>query len=84
MYADMTAEDLLEWEAAYSVAQWGEDRAELLHGVLCNLIDACHRTKGTPEPPTTYMPFARSLRNAVQNEDQMRAVIDSVAASWNP
>lgn len=84
MYEDMTAQDLVEWESLYAVSPWGEDRAEMLHGLLCSVIDACHRTKGTPEPPIAYMPYRRALDGGapMQSEDEMKNILESVAQSW--
>ena len=83
MYADMTAADLREWEKMYEVAPWGVEHDELLHGIMCGLIDACHRAKGQPEPPIHYMPNAKSLEGEPQqSEEQMREIMETVTASW--
>lgn len=84
MYEALTAEELLEWEALYAIDPWGEERYETLHGVLCNLMDACHR-KGTPEPPLHYMPFVSALRGdgGGQTDEQMKAIWSNVVAQWN-
>lgn len=84
MYEDLTAEELIEWEIAYKVDPWGEERRETLHGVLCNLMDACHRTKGSPEPPLHYMPFMKAIsdQGEGQSVEEMKAIWKSLEASW--
>jgi hypothetical protein len=86
MYADLTAEELMEHEISAEVDPWGDERAEVLHGILCNLIDACHRSQehGVPEPPIYYMPFAKKLEGVSQEQSQesMREILETTAASW--
>lgn len=84
MYADMTAEELVEWEEAYAVDPWGPERAEMLHGIMCSLIDACHRTKGRPGPPKAYMPFLKSIEQTTKqmSVDDMKAIWQSAVAHW--
>lgn len=84
MYEALTAEELLEWEAAYAVDPWGPEREELLHGVLCSLVDACHRAKGQPQPPLHYMPYAEALRGKKpqQSEEQMKEQWKIAVAAW--
>lgn len=86
LYEALTAEELLEWEADYAVDPWGPERFETLHGVLCNLIDACHRAKGSPEPPLSYMPYVKALRGeggGGQTEEEMQAVWKQVVEQWD-
>lgn len=86
LYEALTAEELLEWEAAYAIDPWGDERRETLHGVLCNLIDACHRTKGSPEPPLHYMPFVKTLRGeregGGQSQEEMKEIWKTAVAQW--
>jgi len=83
MYADLTAEELVEHEEAFGIDPWGPGREEALHGILCNLVEACHRAKGRPEPALYYMPFAKALMKpkAMKDED-MKAMWMSVAQTW--
>ena len=86
-YEALTVEELQEWEACYAVDPWGEERYETLHGILCNLVDACHRAKGRPEPPLTYMPFVKAIRGGGnrggQTEEEMKAIWNQVVAQWD-
>lgn len=54
----MTAMDLLEHEIDYEISPWDEERADLRNGILCSLLDACHRTKGAAARPVDFMPYA--------------------------
>jgi len=83
MYDSLTAAELVEWETAYALDPWGPEREEMLHGVLCNLIDACHRTSGQPEPPLRYMPFVSALAERPRMTDEdMKAIWKSAVAAW--
>lgn len=84
MYEALTCEELLEWEAAYAVDPWGPEREELLHGVLCSLVDACHRAKGQPQAPLHYMPYVEALRGKrpQQSEEQMKEQWKIAVAAW--
>lgn len=66
----------MEWEAFYGIDPWGEERADLRSGMLCSLTDACHRTKGRPDPPLSYMPYVKALQapKPQQSEEAMQAV----------
>jgi len=66
MYRAMTARDLQEWEIDYAIGPWDEERADLRNGILCSLLDACHRAKGQPRAPIEYMPY--TTRPARQND----------------
>jgi hypothetical protein len=59
MYRAMTAADLLEWEVDFAISPWDEERADLRNGILCSLLDACHRTKGTSPQPVDFMPYSK-------------------------
>jgi GTP-dependent phosphoenolpyruvate carboxykinase len=84
MYDDLTAEELIEHEEAYKLDPWGDEREELLHGILCNLVDRCHRQTGCCEPPIHYMPYAKQFdgTGGEQTEEQMQEILSTVAASW--
>jgi hypothetical protein len=50
--------ELSEWMAFYSLDPWGEQRADLRHGISCALFAAAHTEKGKPSPkPSEFMPF---------------------------
>jgi hypothetical protein len=82
MLNDLTAEELIEHEKAYEVDPWGEERAEMLHGHLCSLLDSCHRQKGNVESPAYYMPFAKALECEQQSEESMKEIWQSVVNQW--
>ena len=83
MYRDMTAEDLTEWEALYSIDPWGEERADLRIGILASLTDACHRTKGQPKPPSHYTPLVKQEEGIKPRQSlaEMKAVVAGIKAS---
>ncbi|MHC4984195.1 MAG: phage tail assembly protein T [Planctomycetota bacterium] len=74
MLAEIPARKLLEWEVLYAIQPWGEKRADIRHGILCSLLDACHRTKGSPEPPRYYMPFCEKRAEPHQTIEQQKAI----------
>jgi|WetSurMetagenome_2_1015567.scaffolds.fasta_scaffold26577_5 hypothetical protein len=84
LYADMTALELAEWEALYSIDPWGEERGDLRNGILCSLTDACHRTKGQPDAPIDYMPYVKELQGGKQEQtpEQMKAIFRSAVAAF--
>jgi len=85
LYDRLTAEELQEWEALYQIDPWGPERADLRIGILCALLDACHRTKGQPDRPIDYMPYVRALRDnepTEQSDEAMRTIADQLAAAW--
>jgi len=81
MYRDMTAEDLTEWEALYTIDPWGEERADLRMGIMASLTDACHRAKGNPLKPADYMPFVEVEAKPQQSQEDMKAVVARIKAS---
>ena len=85
LYEELTPEELQEWEADYQINPWGPERADLSIGILCSLLDSCHRTKGQPDRPIDYMPYVRALQDAKpeQNEESMRLIAEQLAAAWN-
>jgi len=85
LYAAMTTEELQEAEALYQIDPWGPERVDLSIGILCSLLDACHRTKGQPDRPIDYMPYVRALQNrepTEQSDEAMRVIADQLAAAW--
>jgi hypothetical protein len=51
--------ELSEWMAFYSLDPWGDQRADLRHGISCALFASAHTEKGKPSPkPCDFMPFA--------------------------
>ena len=78
----MTAGELADWETYYTVDPFGERRADLRHGILCSLTDACHRAKGSPQPPRAYMPFAPGGQKGQSIEDQ-KAIFAAAKAAFD-
>lgn len=64
-----------EWRKLYAIEPWGDDRNEILHGNLCTLVDAMHRTRGQVKPPIDYMPHLREHKRKRQTEGQMKQLI---------
>ncbi|MFZ5829140.1 MAG: phage tail assembly protein T [Planctomycetota bacterium] len=82
LYARLTAEELREWEALYACAPWGEARADLRQGIICSVLDACHRTRGNPRPPADYMPqFERQVKQ--KSTAELQAEFAVVKAAWD-
>ena len=82
MLAAMTAKELRDWEAYYQTEPFGEQRADLRNGILCSLTDACHRTKGQPQPPSAYMPFVKSGKPQRQSIEDQKAIFARAQAAW--
>lgn len=84
LYAALTAEELLEWESLYALDPWGDYRADLRNGLLCSLTDACHRAKGKPGTPISYMPIVEALTKVKprQSPEQMKAILLQAQAQW--
>jgi len=85
MYADHSAEWLIEREDEYAVDPWGPERLDLAIGLLCSLTDACHRTKGDPLPPIDYMPHVRACegereekRQTIEEQKQIFAELQKI------
>ena len=83
MLACMTAKELRDWEAYYLTEPFGEQRADLRNGILCSLIDACHRAKGQPQAPSAYMPFASGGKPQRQSIEEQKAIFVRAQAAWN-
>ncbi len=70
----MSSIEFSEWQIAYNLDPWGEERADLRSGMQCHVTDACHRTKGKPHPPGYYMPnFGDKPKAPVQSGEEMKA-----------
>lgn len=53
----LTARQLDEWKAYYSIEPWGEYRQELRHGRMMQLLDRAHFTRDEPLLPVDFMAF---------------------------
>lgn len=74
----MSSMEFSEWQAAYDLDPWGPERADLIGGTICHVLDACHRIKGKPKSPGHYMPKFGDARNEpeqvqTQSDDEMKA-----------
>jgi len=83
MLKGLTAREFRDWRLYYQVRlqEPEEEREELRHGILCNLIDACHRAQGSPLPPRSYMPFAAGPV-VEQSTQQQRAIFAQAQAGF--
>jgi hypothetical protein len=70
MLKSMSARELQEWRVIWSRYEtFGDERADLRHGILCSLIDGVNRAKGKPKPPKHYMPFNNSRKHVTDPKD---------------
>ena len=77
MLKALTARELQDWRLYYAIRlqEPEEERAELRHGIVCSLIDACHRAEGSPLPPQAYMPFvATATPIGEQSSEDQQAI----------
>jgi hypothetical protein len=45
MLGEMTSAQFAEWAAYYQLEPWGEERADVRHGILTSVLANCHRGK---------------------------------------
>ncbi len=75
--APMLATDLAEWEELYRLDPWGPERSDLAMGLLCSLLDSCHRTRGQTPAPSEFMPYLGRLLGPEPDQD-----IDDMKAAF--
>lgn len=67
---------LAEWQAAYGLEPWGEERSDLAAGVTIMHLAAAAGAK--PKPPAEYMPYLQRRRARAQTEEEIRSAWDAV------
>jgi hypothetical protein len=82
MYRDMTASDLLEWEALYAIDPWGEQRADLRAGIIASATVAPHCRKHQMPKPADFMPFCGKRTPRQQTVAEIKAIAEEVKRTW--
>ena len=77
-HAVMDSEALAEWEELAVIDPHGPERTDLAIGVLCSLLDACHRVKGRTARPVDYMPYLKVLVGPEPEQP-----LDEMKAAWS-
>jgi len=77
----LTSKDLAEWAAYDTIEPFGEERADFRTGIICSQLDACHRVKGSVQPPIAFMPFSEKPQHS-QTEASMKAIFRDAKRSF--
>ena len=72
----MPARLLAEWEAAYDLEPWGEERSDLAAGTTIMHLVAAAGVQ--PKAPLEYMPFLKRAAAKPQTEDEIRAAWSAI------
>lgn len=81
MLAAMPVKLWLEWQAYYGLDPWDEERADLRMGIICSVLDACHRVKGQPSPPSAFMP-GKKHQQPQQSLAEQKAIFKMAKAAF--
>jgi hypothetical protein len=70
MLRSMSARELQEWRVIWSHYEvFGDDRADLRHGIACQLLHEVNRGKGKRKKPADFMPFSRKRNKVTDPQD---------------
>ena len=72
LLARVSARELSEWQAYYTLEPWGEERDDLRAGIIASVVANVHRSKGgkTWKPSDFVLEFQPREREP-QTEEQM-------------
>ena len=76
MLCEITASEIVEWEALYRIDPWGEDRADLRAAIVAYTFASAHTKKGKKLKLSDFMPDydkAYAKQMGLRQSDQLFA-----------
>jgi hypothetical protein len=74
----ISAREFAEWLAEFSIAPWGEERADYMLAQLTSYFVQANKRKGARDPsPTDFMPWTEQKK--IGDPDEMQAYLATVA-----